>query len=100
MSADLTSVRVPFRVHQKVRDWAVKNKVKVVDAWGHLAELGLESLELIAESERIPDAEDRNDDPVCKDCGHVESDHRPQIHGSACGAPVAGGCCFCPRDRR
>ncbi len=54
MSSDKTSIRVPFRTHQKVRDWAIENNFSVPDAWAHLAELGLEHLELIAESERIP----------------------------------------------
>ncbi len=57
MSKDTTTVRVPFRTHQKVRDWAIRNNFSVPDAWAHLAELGLEDLELAAESERIPEAE-------------------------------------------
>lgn len=38
------------------------------------------------------------EDPQCSTCGHVESDHKPQIDGTACGAPCHGGRrCYCRR---
>lgn len=38
-------------------------------------------------------AAERNDDPYCGECGHLASDHRPQIGGTACGAHRL---CRCP----
>ncbi len=34
-------------------------------------------------------------DPVCPSCRHAASDHRPQIDGGTCGAPVDFGRCEC-----